>query len=331
MRKKPFLLATLALAASLVAAAAGCGGTGDAARDVPRSAAAVVGNEQISKAALAGLVEITKRQYAVKKTPFPKATSAAYRDVRDKALHYLVQQSEFEQKLHELGLKPVTERDVDARLAAVKKKLFGNAQSAYTQALASTGLTETDAKSELHDRLVEERLFDHVNAGSSVSDLEVQRYYRSHKTDYGSPATRKVRYILVPTEALAAQIAAELRSGTKFATLAERYSKDTTSAQAGSAITLSQGNSIAELAQAAFKLRTGAISQPVRTRFGWNVLKAVGPVQPGKFTPLPKIEGQLRATILKAKKQDRWTAFLARVETEFSGRVRYQAGYAPSS
>ena len=151
------------------------------------------------------------------------------------------------------------------------------------------------------------------------------------RRNYGRSATRRVRYILVATEALAAKIAAQLRAGADFAALAQRYSKDTASPSVGSAITISQGNSIAELAQAAFKLKTGAISQPVRTRFGWNVVEAVGPVHPGKFTPLPKIEAQLRATILKAKKQARWTAFLARVQKEFDGSVRYQAGYAPTA
>lgn len=330
MRKSSPLLATVALAIGLVAGTTGCGGTGGAS-GVPRSAAAVVGNEEISKAALAALVAITKRQYAVKKAAFPKSDTAAHRDVRYKALHYLVLHSELEQKLRKLGVNPVTAHDVDVKLAAVKKRLFGKSQSAYTHALASTGLTEADAKAELHDRLVEARLFAHVNAGATVSDLELQRYYISHKTQYGRPATRQVRYILVATEALATKIAGQLRSGAEFAALAQRYSKNTASANVGDAITISQGNSIAELARAAFRLKIGGISQPVRTRYGWNIVEAVGPVHPGKFTPLPKIAGELRATILKAKKQVRWTAFLAQMEKEFAGSVHYQAGYAPTT
>jgi parvulin-like peptidyl-prolyl isomerase len=330
MRKRSSLLATVALAIGLLATTTGCGGT-EGASGVPRSAAAVVGDEQISKAALAALVAITRRQAEVKKAPFPKSDTAAYREIRNKSLHYLVQQSELEQKLGQLGVKPVTARDVDAKLAAVRKRLFGKSQSAYMQALASTGLTEADAKAELHDRLVEARLFAHVNAGATVSELELQSYYNSHKTQYGSPATRQVRYILVATEALATKIAGQLRSGAEFAALAQRYSKNTASANVGGAITISQGNSIAELARAAFRLKTGAISQPIRTRYGWNIVEAVGPVHPGKFTPLPKIAGELRATILKAKKQARWTAFLARVQKQFEGSVRYQAGYAPTS
>ncbi len=292
--------------------------------------AAVVGNERISKAELASQIAITRRQYAVKRAAFPKPGTQELRGIRDKALTYLVQESELGQKLHALGVKPVTAHDVDARLASVKKKLFGNVQSAYTQALANTGLTEADAKAELRDRLVEARLFDHVNADTRVSDREVRRYYDSHKTDYGRSATRDVRYILVTSEALAAKIATQLRGGADFAALALRYSMDTASARAGGAITISQGNSIAELERAAFKLKTGAISQPVHTRYGWNVVEAVGPVHPGKFAPLSTIEGQLRATILKTKKQTRWTAFLAKVKNEFADSVRYQTGFAPA-
>jgi peptidyl-prolyl cis-trans isomerase C len=328
MRNRSPLIATAALAIGLLA---GCGGGTKSASGVPPSVAAVVGNERISKTELDSQIAITRRQYAVKKTSFPKPGTLDFRGIRDKALTYLVQESELEQKLDALGVKPVTARDVDAKLASVKKKLFGNAQSAYTQALANTGLTEADAKAELHDRLVEARLFDHVNADTRVSDLEVGRYYERHKTDYGRAATRDVRYILVKSKSLAAKIAIQLRGGADFAALARRYSMDTASAGAGGAITISQGNSIAEFEQAAFKLKTGAVSQPVHTRYGWNVVEAVGPVHPGKFAPLSTIAGQLRATILKTKKQARWTSFLAKVKNEFADSVRYQTGYTPTA
>ena len=331
MSNRSSLIATTALAIGLLVGLAACGGGTKSATGVPPNAAAVVGNELISKAELASQVAITRRQYAVKKAPFPKPGTEEFRSIRDKALKYLVEESELEQKLHDLGIKPVTARDVDARLASVKKKLFGNVQRAYTQALANTGLTEADAKAELHDRLVEERLFEHVNADARVSDLEVRRYYDSHKTDYGRSATRDVRYILVTNEALARKIATQLRGGAKFAELARRYSTDTASAGVGGAITISQGNSIAELERAAFRLKTGAISEPVHTRYGWNVIQAVGPVHAGEFTPLSTLEGRLRATILKTKKQNRWTAFLAKVENELAATVRYQTGYAPTA
>jgi parvulin-like peptidyl-prolyl isomerase len=329
MRNRPPLIATAALAIALLAGLAGCGGGTKNASGVPTSVAAVVGSEQISKANLASQVAITRRQYAVKKTAFPKPGTQEFTGIRDKALTYLVQQSELEQKLHALGVKPVTPHDVDARLASVKKKLFGNSASAYTQALANTGLTEADAKAELHDRLVETRLFDHVNAGTRVSDLEVRKYYESHKTDYGRAATRDVRYILVASEGLATKVATQLRDGADFTALSQRYSIDR--ASAGGTITISQGNSIAGLEQAAFKLKTGAVSPPVKTRYGWNVIQAVGPVHPGKFAPLSTVERRLRVTILQAKKEARWTAFLAKVKREFANSVRYQTGYAPPS
>ena len=324
------LFATAALAIGLLAGLAGCGGGAKSANSVPPSAAAVVGSEQISTAKLASQIAITRRQYAVKKTAFPKAGSQDFIAIRDKALTYLVQESELDQKLQALGVAPVTAHDVDARLASVRKKLFGSSESAYTQALANTGLTEADARAELHDRLVETRLFDHVNAKTRVSELEVRRYYAKHKTDYGRAATREVRYILVASEALAAKIATQLRGGGDFPALAKRYSIDPASARAGGTITISQGNSIAELERAAFGLKTGAVSQPVHTRYGWNVVEAVGPIHPGKFAPLSTVEGTLRATILKSKKQARWAAFLAKVRREFAGSVRYQKGYAPA-
>ena len=61
----------------------------------------------------------------MKKTPFPKPDTAEYKDIRDKSLHVPRAAIRARAEAGALGVKPVTPRDVDARLAAVKKKLFG--------------------------------------------------------------------------------------------------------------------------------------------------------------------------------------------------------------
>lgn len=91
------------------------------------------------------------------------------------------------------------------------------------------------------------------------------------------PAEEEVRarHILVPTEAEARTALAEARrSGADFAEVARRRSTGPGSREGGDLGFFKRGDMIPEFAEAAFALRPGEISQnPVRTQFGWHVIK----------------------------------------------------------
>jgi peptidyl-prolyl cis-trans isomerase C len=82
-------------------------------------------------------------------------------------------------------------------------------------------------------------------------------------------------HILVPTEAQAKDIIAQLQKGADFATLAKKYSTDPTGAQNGGDLGyFKKGDMLPEFSSAAFALQPGQFTQtPVHTRFGYHVIK----------------------------------------------------------
>ena len=103
--------APIPLILALVVLAAGCG-SGGGPKSVPSDAVAVVGSDTITKAQFTALLAGAKRNYAARKTPFPKPGTAQYKSLQDQVVQYLVQQSELKQKADELGIK-ITDKDVD--------------------------------------------------------------------------------------------------------------------------------------------------------------------------------------------------------------------------
>src|SRR5947208_654410 len=119
MRKR-FPILVLSLVAGLLLAA--CGGHGGSA-NVPSNDVAVVGNDSITRAQFAVLLNQAKKSYQSQKRAFPKPGTPEYEQVKQQAMQYLVQRAEFAQKAKDLGVE-VTDKQVADRLAQVKKQYF---------------------------------------------------------------------------------------------------------------------------------------------------------------------------------------------------------------
>src|SRR5437868_134285 len=134
MRFLRFLPLPLLLA--LVVLAAGCGGGGGSgsAKSVTASDVAVVGSDSITKTQFNDLLAGAKRNYAARKTPFPKAGTSQYKSLQDQLVAYLVQLSELKQKAKDLGIT-ITDQDVQKKLTALRAQYQLTSAKKYNAAL----------------------------------------------------------------------------------------------------------------------------------------------------------------------------------------------------
>jgi parvulin-like peptidyl-prolyl isomerase len=327
MRLLRFLPVALLLVLLLVAA--GCGG--GSSKSVPSSAVAVVGDDTITKVQFNDLIAGAKRTYKARKTAFPKPGTTQYKQLQDSAMQYLVQQSELEQKLKDLGLKPITDQDVDKKLAQIKKQYFGGKQSTYEAQLKAQGFTEEQLKQDIRANLLSERLYTAVTKDTKVTDAEITKYYNENKSTYSQAESRDVRHILVNNKKLADKLEAQLKGGADFAKLAKKYSKDPGSASSGGKLTITKGQTVAEFDKAAFSLKVNELSKPVHTTYGWHIIQALTPIKAAKVTPLAQVKETIRQSLLQTKKTNAMTKWLDGVKKDFANSVRYQAGYTPAS
>jgi foldase protein PrsA len=328
MRLLRYLPAALLLA--LVLVAAGCGG-GGGSKSVPASAVAQVGDATITKTDFNDLIAGARRTYKARKTPFPKAGTTQYRQLQDSAMQYLVQQSELEQKLKDLGLKPISTADIDKKLVEVKKQFFGGKESTYRQQLKKQGFTEAQLRQDISANLLSERLYNEVTKNTKVTDADITAYYNQNKSTYTQLESRDVRHILVNSKKLADTIETQLRGGGDFAKLAKKYSKDPGSASSGGKLTITKGQTVPEFDKVAFDLKTNELSKPVHTTYGWHIIQALSAIKPAKSTPLASVKETIRQTLTTKKKTDAMTKWLDGVKKDFAKSVSYQTGYAPAA
>ncbi|MDB6085830.1 MAG: peptidyl-prolyl cis-trans isomerase, partial [Gammaproteobacteria bacterium] len=127
----------------------------------------------------------------------------------------------------------------------------------------------------------------------TVNDAQLKAYYEEQKAKtperFTQPEQRRVRHILLqvadPKEDAAAKTKAEslvkrAQGGEDFSKLAKEFSQDTGSAQQGGDLGWSERKVwVAPFAEAAFSMKEGEIRGPVKTQFGYHILKLDG-IQP---------------------------------------------------
>ncbi len=329
--KTRLLLLPLTLAA-VAALAAGCGGGGSSS--VPGDAVAVVGSTPITKSTFNEIMAVGLAHFKAQGQPEPKPGTAAYTQLRDQAVGFLVQEQELAQEGKKIGVT-VTQKDIDARVARLKKS-YGAKK--FDSALKRANLTLSQyEKYSLLPQLLGEKLQAKVTANIKPSKADAKAYFDKNKAAFITPATREVRHILVNSKSLADQIEQKLKSGTSFAALAKKYSKDTTSAQNGGKICVAHGGSsgacqqtVTEFDKAAFALKTNQISPPVRSVYGWHIIQALTPVTPSHHKTFAQVEPQVALNLAQQKKQIAWSNWLAKVKKDYQGKVAYQSGYTPA-
>ena len=145
-----------------------------------------------------------------------------------------------------------------------------------------------------------------------VDDAALKAYYDSVKERYIEPEQRHARHILIQgNDAAAKQQADEVyalatKPGADFAALAKQYSKDAGSAGQGGDLGFAEKSFfVAPFANALFAMQPGEVKGPVKTEFGWHVIKLEA-IQPGKAKGLDEVRADLEREYRRAEAERRF-------------------------
>jgi parvulin-like peptidyl-prolyl isomerase len=324
VRKAHVILLVVAL---LGLAAAGCGG---GTRDVPDNSVAIVGGADITKAEFDALMDRARSAYKGQKREFPKVGTPEYKTLQNQAVQYLVQQEKYRQAAADMDIK-IEEKEINARLEQVKKQYFGASQKEYEKNLKAQGLTDEQVRREVENQLISEKIYAKITEGVKVTDEDIQEHYEKNKKDYKVNASREVRHILVSGKPLADRLHGELQNGGNFAALAKRHSKDPGSKANGGKLTVRKGETVPPFDKAAFSLKKGELSTPIKTTYGWHIIEALSDVKPPTTTPLKDVKEQIRQQLLQERRQKAVSDWTKELNKDFDEKIAYQVGYAPPS
>ncbi len=158
----------------------------------------------------------------------------------------------------------------------------------------------------------------------TITPEQVERYYEDNVGVYSAPEQLRASHILLRTEGKdeaavktrAAEILAEARGGADFAELAKKYSEDeTTGPNGGDLGTFGRGQMVPEFEGAAFSLDPGTISEPVRSAFGYHIIKVIEKTG-GIQQPLEAVRESITNTLKQERADARATAMAQAIAAE---------------
>jgi parvulin-like peptidyl-prolyl isomerase len=331
MKRAPLIvLLAVGLFAALFATACGSESTTVGANDV-----AVVGDEPISKEQFDELLDRARDNYEKNKQEFPAAGTAQYVALRRQAMQFLVQRAQFEQKARELGLE-IKDSDVDKQMLTIKSQYFGKdgkcdsaCETKYAAEIKKQGVTDEQVREDVRASVVQNKIYETVTKDVTVSDKDVEAYYKKNKQNYVQPASRDVRHILVKKKAVADSLYQRVTNGESFAALAKKFSEDPSSKAQGGKLPISKGRQVPEFDKAAFALDVGEISRPVKTTYGWHIITALTPIKKQKTTPLSEVRPAIRQQLLQQEKTNAMKEWVEETQKNFEEKTTYQVGYEP--
>jgi peptidyl-prolyl cis-trans isomerase C len=135
------------------------------------------------------------------------------------------------------------------------------------------------------------------NLSGKMSESAAKHFYEANKTRYSTESVH-AQHILVSDESKAQEILALAKApGADFEALAEKYSKDPSAKNnRGDLGFFGRGQMVPEFTEAAFAGKEGEIVGPVRTSYGYHIIKVVEK-KPGKILEYSDVEGRVMSDL----------------------------------
>lgn len=156
--------------------------------------------------------------------------------------------------------------------------------------------------------LINELQYSIVNS-VEVSDAEIEKYYNENKDRFTVEEQVEASHILVEDEETAKEILNKLNNGSDFAELAKEYSLDGSASRGGNLGFFPRGRMVKPFEEAAFALQVGEISEPVKTDFGYHIIKVTNR-QEAKTLSLEESKEDIRSTLLYQKQMETLRTYL---------------------
>ncbi|QWI48371.1 peptidylprolyl isomerase PrsA [Bacillus mycoides] len=178
----------------------------------------------------------------------------------------------------------VDDKEVDKKYDEMKKQVGDQ----FDTLMKQQGLKEETVKNGVRASLAQEQAIE-----KTITDKELKENYKPEI---------KASHILVKDEATAKKVKEELGQGKSFEELAKQYSEDTGSKEKGGDLGyFTAGKMVKEFEDAAYKMKKDEVSEPVKSQFGYHIIK-VTDIKEQK--PFDEVKGDIKKDLVQKKAQD---------------------------
>src|SRR5271170_4291353 len=278
-----------------------------------------------------------------------------YAEREKDVLRDLVDQQLLLEKGKDLGITGDTE--LIKRLDAMRKDMKLETMEELEKAATAQGISYEDFKQNLRNQIITQKVIgEEVGSHLSITKEEEHQFYDEHKSELEQPESIKLSEILIapqkastggdnvktpdadtdPAKQAAALAAAEakandvlkqIRAGASFEDMAKKFSDGPSAAQGGDLGAFKRGTLAKELEDRTFAMKSGDVTEVIRTKQGYVILKVTNHQMAGVPT-MKDVEPKIQDALYYQKLQPALRAYLTKLRED--AYIKYEPGYVDS-
>ncbi len=254
--------------------------------------------------------------------------------VRSQVLQKMVDQ----QLIYERGRRLEIEASAEEVEASMEERRGSSDEDTFAAELSAAGISKSSYRASVERELVVSKTISLEMEDVRVSDAEIKQYYEMYKDRFAeAPEEIKAAHVLLMVRegddegvvlARIKEIREKALAGEDFGELAARYSEEPGAAERkGSLGFFARGQMVKPFEERAFALKVGEVSAPVKTRFGYHLIKLLDRLPAGKRS-FEQASEMLSRSILEQRRRQKFMALLT--ELRVPADIEYKPGFEPS-
>lgn len=213
-----------------------------------------------------------------------------------------ITEQDLQQLLQSLGPQQAMQFNSEEGRQRLLEELI-NQELFYLDAKDKNMKEEQEFKAELErakENLLKQYAMRKLLSKAKVSENEIEDYYNDNKEMFKQGEQVKAKHILVDDKEKAEEIIEELNNGLDFEEAAKKYSKCPSKEKGGDLGYFTKGRMVPEFEEAAFDMKEGEISNPIKTQFGYHIIKVEDKKEESQKT-LDEVRGQIEQQLVGSK------------------------------
>lgn len=213
------------------------------------------------------------------------------------------------------GNVTISDADIETDLASLQKQGISVSADKLRKLI----------KSEL---MIKKLINNHIKSKVTLTDQEVENFYEAQKNKFKQPEQVRARHILIRVKSSDSKekreiaqlriesILAKVKSGKKdFSEIAKKYSEGPTSSNGGDLGYFRRGQMAPAFDKVVFALKTGEISDVVKTRFGYHIIKVENKKE-ARIMTFAELKKSIRGNLMRQRKNKEMAVWLKELKNK---------------
>ncbi|MBS4191994.1 peptidylprolyl isomerase [Bacillus sp. FJAT-49705] len=206
----------------------------------------------------------------------------------------------------------ISQKEIDKEMEKYAEQFGG--EEAFKEILKSNGVEYSQFEKDMEIFLATKKL---LEPRIKITDDEMKTYFEENKASFAQEEQVQASHILVKDEKTANEVIKKINAGEDFAKLAKEYSTDASNSESGGELGyFGRGDMVEEFSNAAFSLPVGKISDPVKTEYGYHVIKVTDKKE-AKEANYEESKEEVKAAIFETKISSEYSTWLDEKHKEY--------------